>query len=106
MQNLTRVATEPPTTRCMTTSPGRSRAIPYLAAAYEVLADGSQEDPQRTSFDQAPGPGADFIRCSARPDLTAALDSALPQSRVYELGGDRYLMVFGELSGLGGKGDV
>ena len=41
-----------------------------------------------------------------RPDLTAALDSALPQSRVYELGGDRYLMVFGELSGLGGKGDV
>ena len=41
-----------------------------------------------------------------RPDLTAALDSALPQLRVYELGGDRYLMVFGELSGLGGKGDV
>src|SRR5450631_2822936 len=67
MQNLTRVATEPPTTRCMTTSPGRSGAIPYLAAAYEVLADGSQEDPQRTSFDQAPGPGADFIRCSASP---------------------------------------
>jgi hypothetical protein len=31
-----------------------------------------------------------------RPDLTAALDSALPQSRAYELGGDRYLMVFGD----------
>jgi hypothetical protein len=30
-RTLTRVATEPPTTRCMTTSPGRSRAIPHSA---------------------------------------------------------------------------
>jgi hypothetical protein len=41
-----------------------------------------------------------------RPDLTAALDEAVLQSRVYELSGDRFLLVFGEVSGLRGKGDV
>jgi len=37
--------------------------------------------------------------------MTAALHDSLPQSSVYELPGDRFLLVFGEL-GLGGKGDV
>jgi hypothetical protein len=41
-----------------------------------------------------------------RPDLTAALDSAVLQSRVYELPGDRFLLVFGGVSGLAGKGDI
>jgi hypothetical protein len=41
-----------------------------------------------------------------RPDLTAALHDALLQSRVYELPGDRFLLVFGDVSGLGGKGDI
>ena len=41
-----------------------------------------------------------------RHDMTAALQDALPQSRVHELPGDRFLLVFGELSGLRGKGDV
>ena len=41
-----------------------------------------------------------------RPDLTAALEDALLQSRVYELDGDRYLLVFGEFPGLEGKGDI
>jgi hypothetical protein len=40
-----------------------------------------------------------------RQDMTAALQDSLPQSSVYELPGDRFLLVFGEL-GLGGKGDV
>src|SRR5262249_23171630 len=43
---------------------------------------------------------------TARPDLTAALEDALPHPRVYELDGVRYLLVFGGLSGLGGKGDI
>jgi hypothetical protein len=43
---------------------------------------------------------------TARPDLTAALDDALLQLRVYELDGNRYLLVFDELSGLEGKGDI
>jgi hypothetical protein len=49
-----------------------------------------------------------LISSGARPhpDLTAALDSALLQPLVYELEGDRYLLVFGEFSGLGGKGDI
>ncbi|WGD52350.1 hypothetical protein QA641_44355 [Bradyrhizobium sp. CB1650] len=38
--------------------------------------------------------------------MTAALENALLQPRVYELDGDRYLLVFGEVSGLGGKGDI
>ena len=42
----------------------------------------------------------------ARPDLTAALEDALLPSRVYELDGDRYLLVFGEFPGLEGKGDI
>jgi hypothetical protein len=42
----------------------------------------------------------------ARPDLTAALDDVVLQSRIYELDGDRYLLVFGEHSGLDGKGDI
>jgi hypothetical protein len=42
----------------------------------------------------------------ARPDLTAALGDVVLRSRVYELDGDRYLLVFGGLSGLGGKGDI
>jgi hypothetical protein len=41
-----------------------------------------------------------------RPDLAAALQQPPLQARVYELDGDRYLLVFGELSGLGGKGDI
>jgi hypothetical protein len=41
-----------------------------------------------------------------RLDLTEALDEALLQSRVYELPGDRFLLVFGGVSGLGGKGDI
>src|SRR5215471_15584693 len=41
-----------------------------------------------------------------RPDLTAALESTSLQPRFYELSGDRYLLVFGEVSGLGGKGDI
>jgi hypothetical protein len=40
-----------------------------------------------------------------RRDMTAALQDSLPQSSVYELPGDRFLLVFGEL-GLVGKGDV
>ena len=41
-----------------------------------------------------------------RPDLTAALDNAVLESRVYELPGDRFLLVFGGVSGLAGKGDI
>jgi hypothetical protein len=51
----------------------------------------------------------DLISSGARPrpDLAAALASALLQPLVYELAGDRYLLVFGEqVPGLGGKGDI
>jgi len=42
-----------------------------------------------------------------RPDLSAVLASTLLQPLVYELAGDRYLLVFGEQDpGLGGKGDI
>jgi hypothetical protein len=42
-----------------------------------------------------------------RPDLSVAFERTLPQSLVYELEGDRYLLVFGEqVPGLGGKGDI
>lgn len=41
-----------------------------------------------------------------RPDLTAALEQGVPGARVYELDGDRFLLVFGEFSGLDGKGDI
>jgi len=42
-----------------------------------------------------------------RPDLSVALEPTSLQSRVYELEGDRYLLVFGEqIPGLGGKGDI
>jgi hypothetical protein len=42
-----------------------------------------------------------------RPDLTAALASDGQGLRAYELAGDRYLLVFGELfPGLAGKGDI
>src|SRR5437016_4203611 len=42
-----------------------------------------------------------------RPDLSAAFESTLLQPLVYELEGDRYLLVFGEqVSGLAGKGDI
>ena len=41
-----------------------------------------------------------------RTDLTAALDNAVLQSRVYELPGDRFLLVFGGVSPLAGKGDI
>jgi hypothetical protein len=42
-----------------------------------------------------------------RPDLSSALESTLLQPLVYELAGDRYLLVFGEQApGLGGKGDI
>jgi hypothetical protein len=50
----------------------------------------------------------ELIASGAQPrqDLTAALDDAVLQSRVYELPGDRFLLVFGEVSGLRGKGDI
>jgi hypothetical protein len=42
-----------------------------------------------------------------RPDLSVAFESTLLQPLVYELEGDRYLLVFGDqVSGLGGKGDI
>jgi hypothetical protein len=41
-----------------------------------------------------------------RDDMAAKLKDSLPQSRVYELAGDRFLLVFGAFSGLGGKGDI
>src|SRR5262245_35645736 len=41
-----------------------------------------------------------------RPDLTAALDEAVLQSHVYELPDDRFLLVFGDVPGLSGKGDI
>jgi hypothetical protein len=41
-----------------------------------------------------------------RPDLTAVLDNAVLQSRVYELPGDRFLLVFDGVSPLAGKGDI
>jgi hypothetical protein len=42
-----------------------------------------------------------------RPDLSGALGSALQPLLVYQLAGDRYLLVFGEqASGLAGKGDI
>jgi hypothetical protein len=41
-----------------------------------------------------------------RPDLTAVLGDAVLRARVYELSGDRFLLVFGEFSGLDGKGDI
>jgi hypothetical protein len=42
---------------------------------------------------------------AARADLTAAINETVLQSRVYELPGDRFLLVFG-VSGLAGKGDI
>jgi len=42
-----------------------------------------------------------------RPDLSVALEPTSLQPRVYELEGDRYLLVFGEqIPGLGGKSDI
>src|SRR5262245_5568675 len=42
-----------------------------------------------------------------RPDLSGALASTLQPLLVYQLAGDRYLLVFGEqASGLAGKGDI
>ena len=42
-----------------------------------------------------------------RPDLSVALEPTSLQPRVYELEGERYLLVFGEtITGLAGKGDV
>ncbi len=42
-----------------------------------------------------------------RPDISVAFEQALFQQLVYELEGDRYLLVFGEqVPGLGGKGDI
>jgi hypothetical protein len=42
-----------------------------------------------------------------RPDLSSALESTLLQPLVYELAGERYLLVFGaQVTGLGGKGDI
>ncbi len=51
----------------------------------------------------------ELISSGARPrlDLAAALASTLLQPLVYELAGERYLLVFGEqVPGLGGKGDI
>ncbi len=42
-----------------------------------------------------------------RPDLSSALESTRLQALVYELAGDRYLLVFGaQVPGLEGKGDI
>jgi len=42
-----------------------------------------------------------------RPDLSVVLEPTSLQPRVYELGGERYLLVFGEtIAGLAGKGDI
>jgi hypothetical protein len=42
-----------------------------------------------------------------RPDLAVALEPTSLQPRVYELEGERYLLVFGEtFAGLAGKGDI
>jgi hypothetical protein len=42
-----------------------------------------------------------------RPDLSVALEPTSLQPRVYELEGERYLLVFGEtFAGLAGKGDI
>jgi hypothetical protein len=42
-----------------------------------------------------------------RPDLSVALEPTWLQPRVYELEGERYLLVFGEtIAGLAGKGDI
>jgi hypothetical protein len=42
-----------------------------------------------------------------RPDLSVALEPTSLQPRVYELEGERYLLVFGEtIAGLAGKGDI
>jgi hypothetical protein len=42
-----------------------------------------------------------------RPDLSAAFESTLLQPLVYELAGERYLLVFGaQAPGLGGRGDI
>jgi hypothetical protein len=42
-----------------------------------------------------------------RPDLSVVLEPTLLQPRVYELGGERYLLVFGEtIAELAGKGDI
>src|SRR5438874_10332561 len=59
-------ATEPPTTLCMITSPDRAGYF-VLGPWIRVFADGPQKNPQTPSFDQAPGPGADFIRCPTSP---------------------------------------
>ena len=51
----------------------------------------------------------ELISSSARlrPDLTAALASTGQGLRVYELAGDRYLLMFGDqFPGLAGKGDI
>jgi hypothetical protein len=51
---------------------------------------------------------AELIATEARPrdDLTAALDLAVLEARVYQLSGDRFMLVFGGMSGLSGKGDI
>src|ERR1700757_3638023 len=51
---------------------------------------------------------AELIATEARPrdDLTAALDLAVLAARVYSLSGDRFMLVFGGMSGLSGKGDI
>ena len=42
-----------------------------------------------------------------RPDLSVALEPTSLQPRVYELDGERFLLVFGEtIAGLAGKGDI
>jgi hypothetical protein len=70
------------------------------------ICDGSKEA-QRASFNQAPGPGADFVRCSTSAWSLGTLASTLQPLLVYQLAGDRYLLVFGEeASGLAGKGDI
>jgi hypothetical protein len=51
----------------------------------------------------------ELISSGARPcpDLSVAFEPTLLQPLVYELEGDRYLLVFGEqVPGLGGKGDI
>jgi hypothetical protein len=100
------VATEPPTTRDMITLPDRTRAIFDSAAGYVVLPMAQKKRLNQRRLTRGQVEALIASGAKARPDLTAALEDAVLQSRVYELDGDRYLLVFGEHSGLEGKGDI
>jgi hypothetical protein len=70
------------------------------------ICDGSKET-QRASFNRAPGPELISSGTRPRPDLSGALASTLQPLLMYQVAGDRYLLVFGEeASRLAGKGDI